>query len=830
MATGTTCELYVDDGRMNDGRPGENPLDPVALSGLQVQWGRDTTVDQPQSSSCTFEVMDPPGGGSFARTLSTGRRVAVTATAEVWTPPGHDGTFLDPYINHPWPGGIFADINTNLGPLGLGGVGTLAFYPRTDFGRAFSFMLAPKVWSFPFPDDPSNWDEIPTTRVGQRWTWTIRLAAPPGAVVTAAPVLFTGPWTVAGTPVTSVAVTHTGTGDFVDLGGTWTPGVDGRWVGLWVSVFPSGPRWADFVGDAPVVTRRNLVRNPSMATTSLGWNYVASNVGSIGWVPDGIDAGAVRFTCTVGFPGTATGNQFAGSALSTSAADLVEGTAYTFSLYVRPTRTVGIIGAPNWRNAAGSEIGSSVGPVVVCPAGQWTRVSAVATAIPGTAYGGLRLRLAQGYSLAPGDLVDYDHALIEAGEDVGPYFDGDTPGATWTGVSHGSASELATGGGARWSELDPWWTWQRYSTVRVSHVDAYAPASGGSHTALVFAGRITDVEASFDTAAQAPVIKVTAVDFTADLDNRDVGDEPWDVEPMATRFNRILGLAGLPIVADIDPTVGAREVTWRDVDRQAATGLLRDLATSVDAVLWPATHATLGAYLRVEDASQRPALYRLAMTDGLVQIGAGSGVRVSSCEILRDPISFVENVSDVATRTAVSWLEQGIDDEGKHTTTEHTVESVDVPLEAVLGVRRVQVSTQLVDHDEAEAMATRLLARVISTEWRAQGVAIDDDDIDDASLMLAMLDGTTRIGMPFLITDLPDWSPIPDRVAVYAEGGSLRFDDGRWIVDLNISRGFGVGHSVTWAELPAAWRWVDFDPDVAWIDLEGVAGPSGGTP
>ena len=41
-----------------------------------------------------------------------------------------------------------------------------------------------------------------------------------------------------------------------------------------------------------------------------------------------------------------------------------------------------------------------------------------------------------------------------------------------------------------------------------------------------------------------PILDVTAADFTADLANRDIGDEPWLVEAMADRFHRILALAG----------------------------------------------------------------------------------------------------------------------------------------------------------------------------------------------------------------------------------------------------------------------------------------------
>jgi hypothetical protein len=813
VSTGVGCALYVDDAPVNDGRPGGNPLDPVALSGLSVQWGRDTTVDQPGASTCTFEILDPPGGGSFATMLSTGRRVAVTATGEMWDEPT-GGTFP--------PTPVLAGIHTsNAYPEAVGG-GVLVFFPRVASTR-YWFILGPGPFTV-FPNDPGRWDAIETTELGQRWAWSIRLTVPLGAHVTAAPTLLSGPWGSSSAPVMSEAVSVIGTGESVELGGSWVPGVAGRWVGVYVSVYPTGPSWVDLGGETEVSTRTNLVRNPSMRTTSLGWNYVASNVGTIGWVPDGIDAGAVRFACTVAFPGTAGGNQFAGSALATGAADLAPGEVYAFSVYVRPTTTMGLHAAPNFRSAAGAELASAVGPAVVCPGGVWTRLTATATSVAGTAYGGTRLRLAQGYSMSPGDLVDIDHAMIEPGESVTPYFDGDTPGASWLGTPHGSASQVITWE-RRWIDLDPSWAWRDASRLRVEAVDAQAPGGGETRTSLVFAGRITDVEASFDEGVEAPVVKVTATDFLADLDNRDIGDEPWDVEPMGTRFMRVLGLAGLPIVADIDPTLAPIELAWQDIDNQAATGLLQSFATSVDGVMWSAAHSTLGGYIHVEDASARRPLYRLGLVGGVVSVVLAHGVVVSSCDVLRSPITFVESVSDTATRVAVTWQETTIDEEGKHGTTEHTITEIDGPLETVLGTRRVGVSTLLAHEHDAQDYAVRMLARVMDTEWRAQGFAIDDEDITDAGLLLTLLDATSRIGMPLLITDLPKWSPIPDRVAAYVEGGSLHFEGGRWIVNMTISRGRGLGESVMWAALDHSWRWVDFDPLIEWVSLVGVARP-----
>ena len=344
----------------------------------------------------------------------------------------------------------------------------------------------------------------------------------------------------------------------------------------------------------------------------------------------------------------------------------------------------------------------------------------------------------------------------------------------------------------------------------------------------MFSERVTNLEAAkWDDGTGGPLLKVTAADFVADLDNRDVGDEPWAVEAMGDRFNRILELAGMPVTADIDPSVYGIPVSWRDVDNQATTGLLQDLATTVDAVMWSAVHQTTGAYLRVEDPSGRVSLYRLELVDGVVtvvQVSEG-GTVLSACDVLRDPIEFVQDVSDITTRAAVSWLEQTVDEQGQPGTTEHTVTVIDADLEAQYGTRRISVTTELQAQADAVDVANRLMARLTESGWRASGFTVDDDDLDQAAVLLALLDGTSRIGLPVRVTDLPPWSPAGPELPVYLEGGRYQFDDGRWVLDLDVSSARGQGQSVTWAELDPTWTWDQVDPELTWSGVYGVAGP-----
>ena len=395
-------------------------------------------------------------------------------------------------------------------------------------------------------------------------------------------------------------------------------------------------------------------------------------------------------------------------------------------------------------------------------------------------------------------------------------------GPSWTDLGFASP-------GQAWTDLDPAWTWADYVAVYVDEVVVLSPAEGTERTVLVFAGRITNLDTTWDDGLARPRLDVVAADFTADLANVDVGDEPWVVETMAERFARILELAEVDVTAEIAPALGSLLVSWLDVDSRPAAGLLADLATSVDGVLWAATHITTGAYYLVEDPAGRASLYRLELgEDGLVDVVVATSTRpLSACDVLRDPIAYRQDVSDVVTRAAVSWQEQTVDEDGLPAPTERTETLIDTALEAIYGTRRISVSTQLQAREDAIGVAERLLARLTADSWRAGGFVVDDDDLgEDAELLLDLLDGTRRIGLALSLVDLPAWSPAGDEVPLYLEAGTYRFTEGRWVLELAISSPRGLGASLPWIDLDPAWTWAEFDPALAWVDLAGVAGPS----
>lgn len=74
--------LYIGGVKVADGSPDDDPTAPYAVDGLAVSWGRPTTVDQPDASTCSFTLhnrTDLPDPDLFGSTITLGRAVDVLA-------------------------------------------------------------------------------------------------------------------------------------------------------------------------------------------------------------------------------------------------------------------------------------------------------------------------------------------------------------------------------------------------------------------------------------------------------------------------------------------------------------------------------------------------------------------------------------------------------------------------------------------------------------------------------------------------------------------------------------------------------------------------------
>lgn len=74
------CELWIDGVRVADGLTGADHKAPIALDNLSIPWGRSTTVDQPEPSTCSVTLLDRGAGAVRVDSLvSLGSRLAVWA-------------------------------------------------------------------------------------------------------------------------------------------------------------------------------------------------------------------------------------------------------------------------------------------------------------------------------------------------------------------------------------------------------------------------------------------------------------------------------------------------------------------------------------------------------------------------------------------------------------------------------------------------------------------------------------------------------------------------------------------------------------------------------
>jgi hypothetical protein len=290
----------------------------------------------------------------------------------------------------------------------------------------------------------------------------------------------------------------------------------------------------------------------------------------------------------------------------------------------------------------------------------------------------------------------------------------------------------------------------------------------------------------------------------------------------------------MPVRYSIEPSLADWRVSYLDVDRQQAWPLLADLATSVDGVLWAATHRTTGPYLWLADPRVQAALYELYLgDDGLVHVAPTSSVdraiEVDACDVLLGPVLWRQAVSDVTTRVAVSWQDQTVDpDTLLPAPTERNSTVVDATLEARLGTRRAAVSTLLTTADDAVEVAALLLGRLHLQSWRVGGLTwrtdLTDMNPDQVVRTLDLLDGTRRLGAAVLLTNLADWSPTGGgTLPLLLQGGQYTFEDGQWTLELVTSSAASQGASLPWTALDPTWAWNEFAPDVAWTDLAGVA-------
>jgi lysophospholipase L1-like esterase len=843
-----TCTLWIDGVRYADGQPAELDGDPVALTGLSVVWGRDTTLDQPAPASCSFTVLDRPGGPRFTETLRVGSRVQVRADAVVYPDPTVP-ILTDPGFELAPAGSTPSTIPTNATVTVVGGGrggGQAAAVDPVDAGRGVRVVFPPA----PLTMDPGGWDAVPRTRAGQTWRYGAAVLAPNGladvARVIVRPVTFTQPFAAGAVLDHQAAAGAADPAGWRSYSALVTPPA-GVWLGVAVDIFPTGPAWADLPAD--------------MSWDELAWpadpgpppagTYTAAAFGDSitagTWLPTYADSWIPKLEARLGI---SIANHAVGGApihdpgggpvlLDQVTAALAGGPAPDVAIILAGTNDLVTHGnAELAQSAAAAQLvqdtltaaGARVIWLAILPIGYGS--SHPDHWLPGLLERRELLNDQLRPIAGPGCWFDTDYLFGAAGglvTDPAWLLDGLHP--TPAGASQMAAEFPADTLNPAFTGYRP--TWQDLARTLVDDLLVLAPAEGAARAGEVFTGRITDLDAQWDAGAGGTAVDVTAQDDTAELANRYVGAQPWPAEQLVTRFGRILDAAGQHMAAIVDPTAAAHQVSYRDVDNQPSLALLQSLAQSVGGALWSATSLTTGPYLRLEDIDARPALLVLEMgDDDLVHIVPATvlgdrGVTVSACDVLLDPVHWQQSVDDDATRVTVGWRDQAPDPVKP---TDRAVTAIDAAAEAATGRRRVQVSTELAAGADATALASSLLARLSTGGWRIRGITYrveltDPLGPEGIALVMTILDATTRIGLPIMLTYVPSWSPAPTRadVPLFLEGARFTNDAGAWTLELITSSAVNQGAAdVAWQDLPADWSWAELGPEIAWADLAGV--------
>lgn len=430
-------------------------------------------------------------------------------------------------------------------------------------------------------------------------------------------------------------------------------------------------------------------------------------------------------------------------------------------------------------------------------------------------------------------------------------FNGPFTGPTYDGKKPVWVFECDPMAAPAWEDLTPAWTgltnnWNQWgsgvaSTGRFNITTVYTgqfgkPGIDWVNTAAVWGGRVTDLEMTPE--GDGVHVQCTAVDQQAEYAHRFIGDEPWLSETVDARVARIATLASIPPVAVAAPKNGWL-LTWRDIDNQSSMDLLREIADSVDAILWNLTTPD-GQTLYLEDPGNRVGLQTLGVTGGVVVITESTNairtIYLDGCDVLAEPTVFRQDTENIVSIVDVQWNEQALNEDGLPEPIERHVVRTDQPSVDAYGTRRAGVSTQLATQANATTVADATLARAREAKWVVPTLVWDTstgETTDRGQYLFRLLDGTARVAAPISLDHLPEWSPIGESMVCWLEGGKYAFNAGFWELALAVSPATAAGKAANWNNLKSAIdqavansTWAMWDPSIDWVDMQTVSIPS----
>lgn len=197
-----------------------------------------------------------------------------------------------------------------------------------------------------------------------------------------------------------------------------------------------------------VITRTNLVVNPSSGTNSTGYTAVAGTGGAAA-LTRVTTGGSTTPTFTRVTWSTAT-TAISGGCTYGSVTGLAAVTAYAMSAWVRSSITQKVYIGLDWNTSGGGYISTTASAALSLAANVWTQVFVTGTA-PATATQGNLSVLATtgGANWTIGATLDVQGVLVEAGTTQGLFFDGSYVNANsvmyaWTSTANASTSTAKT--------------------------------------------------------------------------------------------------------------------------------------------------------------------------------------------------------------------------------------------------------------------------------------------------------------------------------------------------------------------------------------------------
>lgn len=310
--------------------------------------------------------------------------------------------------------------------------------------------------------------------------------------------------------------------------------------------------------------------------------------------------------------------------------------------------------------------------------------------------------------------------------------------------------------------------------------------------ATVFDGRISDAILSYNEDAKCAQIDLIAVDPSVELDNIPIGDEPWPAESAAHRARRILNLAGSSAHLVIDPTIANRMIQRADADNQPARRQLQSIAITTGAILWTASHESVGDIYRLEDPAQRKSLYRLTLDpSGNTHLTPApwNTLTLDAATLYRRGIELRQDTTDLATSVTVSWQYDQPNDQGEPTLTNRDETVHDIDRRRTHGHHHLKVSTNLTNAHDANTLAHQLITNTAPGAWMLPKATWDTKTLATRPAdVITALDSMRRIGLPLTLTNVDEWVPGAPTIPVYLDGGKYTYARGRWVLDLSFTR------------------------------------------